>query len=274
MPHASPRFRHPYFDVPHPCVLGHRGAAGHAPENTIVSFRKALELGADMIESDVHATRDGVPVLMHDPHVERTTEGRGLVSSFLLKDLLALDAGYTFGPEGGDFPFRDQGIRVPTLEQALSEFPDARFNLELKQSSPSLAAEVVRLVASAHERVLLTASEGPAIQAIRTEVARQDVHPALGAGVPDVLAFIESAQQGSEPPPDVMALQIPTEFAGRPLITEPLLAHAHAHGIAVHAWTINDPEEMRELLSLGVDGLVSDFPERARARAHERRGAR
>ncbi|MFP8870024.1 MAG: glycerophosphodiester phosphodiesterase family protein, partial [Myxococcota bacterium] len=105
---------HPFFDVSTPVIIGHRGAADTAPENTLVSFERAVQIGAEVLESDIHATRDGVPVLLHDPNVDRTTNGTGLVSDLTLDELRQLDAGHHFaGPEheasGNPFPFRDQG---------------------------------------------------------------------------------------------------------------------------------------------------------------------
>ena len=129
--------RHPYFDVPRPTILGHRGAAGEAPENTLESFRLGLAQGADIIESDVHVTRDGVPVLIHDEAVDRTTDGCGRVAELDWDELQRLDAGYRFSPDGGSsFPFRGRGLRVPALEEAFRELPDVRLNLELKEGAP------------------------------------------------------------------------------------------------------------------------------------------
>lgn len=257
--------RHPYFDLPRPLVIGHRGAAGEAPENTLLSFERALALGAGILESDVHLTRDGVPVLLHDDRVERTTEGRGPVGELTLAELRRLDAGHRFSPDGGhSFPFRGLGLRVPTLAEAFRAFPGARFNLELKDGGAALAETVVALVREARREAttLLTAGEDAMMQALRAELARSGVEPAVGASTGDVLRFVRAAMQGLVPPPEPLALQIPAEFAGRPLVNRELLAYAHAHDVQVHVWTVNEPGEMKALLELGVDGLVTDFPGR------------
>ena len=109
--------RHPYLRVATPTVIGHRGAAGEAPENTLASFARALADGAAILESDVHLTRDGVPVLLHDDDVERThRRPRPRRASSTLAELQALDAGHHFSPDGGrTHPFRGRGLRVPTL---------------------------------------------------------------------------------------------------------------------------------------------------------------
>lgn len=254
---------HPFFEVPVPTVLGHRGAAGDAPENTLVSFARALEVGAHILESDVHVTADGVAVLAHDPRVDRICNGSGAIEDLPVAALQELDAGARFSPDGGaSFPFRDQGLVIPTLEAAFATFPEARFNLEVKHAGA--VAPTVELVEKfgRADITLLVAGETDIMASLRAELARRHVSPALSASVGDVLAFVQAALSGAAPDPGVMALQIPAEFAGGPLITPELVAHAHAHGVWIHAWTINEEAEMARLLDLGVDGLVTDFPER------------
>ncbi len=256
---------HPYFDVPIPIVIGHRGCAGEAPENTLVSFERALDQGAAILETDAHLTRDDVPVLMHDDDVGGSTEGAGRVSEVDLAELQQLDAGYRFSADGGrTHPYRDRGLRVPTLAQAFESFPEARFNIELKENLPGLVERTVAAVTHAGraDRTLLTAGDDTLMAELRGHVERCGANTALGACRGDVVAFIASAQAGSMPPPGVMALQVPAEFGGDPLVTPAFVEHAHAHDVHVHVWTINEPAEMRRLLALGVDGLVTDFPGR------------
>lgn len=259
---------HPFFDVSTPVIIGHRGAAGTAPENTLVSFARALEIGAEVLESDVHITRDGTPVLLHDPHVDRTTNGVGHVAEFSLAQLRELDAGHRFDSRGDDaFPYRNRDVRIPTLEEAFTAFPDARFNLEIKAPPPELVGRVIDLVDrfDRHERTLLTAGEDPIMNELRAERTRRGSRFAIGASLADILAVIQAAVGSGPVPQDVMALQIPDEFGGRPLVTSDLIDFARAHDIAVHVWTINEPETMQRLLDLGVDGLVTDYPERMAA---------
>jgi glycerophosphoryl diester phosphodiesterase len=266
---------HPYFDISKPIVLGHRGAAGVAPENTLVAFERGLELGAQVIESDVHLTRDGVPVLIHDESVDRTTDGRGPVAERSLAELHELDAGVHFTPdEGASYPFRNQGLRIPALEKAFELFPAARFNLEIKGTEPKLVSAVAELVRSRdrEELTLLTAGEDAVMANIRAELDRSGATPALGASLSDILEFIRAAQQAEAPASDSMALQIPAQFGGRPLITTELLEHCHAHGVQVHVWTINLESEIEALLDLGVDGIVTDFPGRMAKLVARRRG--
>ncbi|MEE8508745.1 MAG: glycerophosphodiester phosphodiesterase [Myxococcota bacterium] len=266
---------HPYFDVPTPTVLGHRGAAGTAPENTLLSFERGLALGADIVESDVHLTRDGIPVLIHDDAVDRTTDGSGRVADFDLAALGQLDAGYRFSLDDGEsFPFRGQKLRIPTLDEAFATFPRARFNLELKEDQPRLVERCLELL-KAHSResiTLLTAELDPVLDRVRSQCQRTGVAPALGASVRDIVAVIRSALENRPPDTDSMALQIPTEFGGRPLVTPQLVAHAHAHGIAIHVWTINETQEIAALVGQGVDGIVTDYPGRMAGWVAERGG--
>jgi glycerophosphoryl diester phosphodiesterase len=275
---------HPYFDLPAPLVLGHRGAAGAAPENTLLSFERAIELGAQIIESDVRATADDVPVLLHDGDLERITDGSGRVEDRTLAEVKELDAGYHFSIEdrgdpswlpGPDDHFRGRGLRIPTLAEAFESFPAARFNLEIKARSPVLIAEVVQLVREFDREALtlLTAGDDAIMEVLREELHRSGVNPAIGASVSDILGVVQSALEAAEPPGNAMALQIPPTFSGQPLVTTELIAHSHKYGIQIHVWTINDEAEMSRLLDLGVDGLVTDFPARAAALTARARGA-
>lgn len=254
---------HPFFDLPRPLVIGHRGCAGEVPENTLASFEAGLTAGAVLLETDVHLTRDGVPVLLHDDRVERTTDGSGRVAELDLDELQSLDAGHAF-ETGGEHPFRDRGLRIPTLAEALTRFPAARFNLELKEELPGIVERSVAAIrdADAAGRTLLTAESGALMREIHDVLDETGAPVARGASAPDVLAFVRAALDGAPPPAGPMALQVPAAFGGSPLVTEAFVQHAHHHGIQVHVWTVNEPAEMTRLLALGVDGLVTDFPGR------------
>jgi len=265
---------HPFFDLPTPLVIGHRGAAGEAPENTLASFSRGLADGATVLESDVHLTRDDVPVLIHDDDVARVTDGSGRVSELALRDLQRLDAGYRFSCDGGrSHPERGCGHRIPTLREVLEAFPAARLNLELKEDVPGMVERTLEIVCDANRlgQTLLTSADDALMRRLRAHVAELGVEPALGACTAEVADFARSAADGATPPAGPMALQIPPDFGGRPLVTRALVEHAHRHDVQVHVWTINEPTEMARLLDLGVDGLVSDHPARVAALAMSRR---
>jgi glycerophosphoryl diester phosphodiesterase len=255
---------HPFFELDHPIVIGHRGAAGEYPENTLVSFEAALAQGAAILESDVHITRDGVPILLHDPTLEATCGAPGAAADHSWPALRELDAGAGFRDAQGGQPFLGRGIRIASLAEAFERFPETRFNLEIKCPGEAVLRETLRLIErhGRADRTLLTAGEDPIMQGLRRAVAASRIRPALGASLGEILAVIASALRGAAMPRDVMALQIPAEFGGRPLVTRELLDHAHAHAVEVHVWTINDLAEIGLLLDLGVDGIVTDFPGR------------
>jgi glycerophosphoryl diester phosphodiesterase len=267
---------HPYFDLPTPIVIGHRGCAGEAPENTLPSFERALAQGAAILETDVHLTRDGVPVLLHDDRVDRVSDGRGPVREQTLAELRALDLGHRFSPDGGaSHPFRGRGVRIASLVEAFAACPGARFNLELKEDVPGLVERSLEVIAAAGREplTLVTAADDALMARLRREIEQRASGVAQGACAGDVLAFVRAALDGKPPPPGPMALQVPADFGGRPLVTRELVGHAHAHGVQVHVWTINERGEMERLLDLGVDGLVTDLPARMVALLRERGAA-
>lgn len=268
---------HPYFDVPVPIAIGHRGCAGEVPENTIASFERALDQGAQILESDVHLTGDGVPVLIHDPSCGRIAESSASVAETSLADLQRLDAGYRFSPDAGrTHPFRGRELRIPSLDEAFRALPGARFNLELKAEDTALVEACVGLVAE-HGReatTLLTSGDDQVMARLRARLDRHPIEIAQGASTGDVLDFIRTALAGGSPVAGPMALQIPPLFGGRPLVTPELVQHAHSHGVQVHVWTINDPEEMTQLLEIGVDGIITDYPGRLSRLLAERRTSR
>ena len=248
---------------PKPRVFGHRGAAGLAPENTLPSFALGLALGADVLELDVHATRDGAIVVIHDPTLERTTDGAGLVREHVLYDIQRLDAGFRFTRGAGDFSYRGQGICIPTLEAVFKQFPLAKCNIEVK-ADPPIVAQVVEIIRrfDAQHRVLLAAED----DSIMREIRRQAGDIATSFAAPEVADFIARVQGGTLGGyrPAGRALQIPARFGDIELVTADTIAAAHRCGLEMHVWTINERDEMDRLLALGVDGIMSDLPGIAR----------
>lgn len=248
-----------YFSAPRPRLFGHRGAAGVAPENTLPSFERAVADGAALLELDVHATRDGVVVVIHDPTLERTTDGSGSVRDFSFAELNRYDAGFHFG-SGASHPFRGRGVRIPALEELLEAFPTVPLNIEIKQADPPIEPLVVRLLADkqALDRVLLAAEDDTIMRRIRTSAPQVATSFSYG----EVREFFERCFSGElagyEPPG--LALQIPPRFGDIELVTAETVEVAHRLGLEMHVWTINDEAEMERLLALGVDGLMSDFP--------------
>ena len=255
---------HSFFDVPKPSVIGHRGCAGECPENTLLSFKTALSQGAHIIESDIQLSRDGVPILLHDPTLDRTTDGAGPAAAIDWCELEKLDAAYHHESVPGETGLRGQGVRIARLEEAFEAFPDARFNLEVKSDDPRAIAATLDLVEKfgRADRTLLAAGENPIMEALRSALLSHCVRPALGASIAEIVEAVKSAADGSSMPAGVTALQVPADFGGNPLVTRAFVDHAHAHGVEVHVWTINDLREIEALIGLGADGIITDYPGR------------
>ncbi len=251
----------PFFSLPRPRVFGHRGAAGLAPENTLASFSVARALGAPYLELDVHGTCDGEIVVLHDPLLDRTTDGSGPVRERRWAAVAALDAGFHFSVDGVRHPWRGQGVRVPRLAEVITAFPAACFNIEIKQREPAIvdATLAVLRAADALRRTLLAAEHHDIMLAIRA--AAGDA-VATGMSTADVLGFMDRLLRddwaGYTPPG--RALQVPAAHEGVEIVTAASVAAAHRAGLEVHVWTVNDAAEMTRLLDLGVDGLITDLP--------------
>lgn len=252
----------PYLDAPWPLLFAHRGGLGVAPENTLAAFRAAIDLGFRYLETDVHITRDGELVTIHDPTIDRTTDGQGPVRARSLAELRRFDAGFRFTADGGrTHPFRGQGLRVPTLEEVLALNPEVRVNIEIKERDPAVARALWEFIHHhrVHDRVLV-ASEHAAQTRIFRVLAGDRV--ATSAGAADLWRFFLAVRSGLgvRKRPAYDALQLPPSHGPLTVVTPRLVDAAHRHGLHVHVWTINDPGEVRRLLGLGVDAVMSDFP--------------
>lgn len=230
-----------------------------APENTLPSFRRALADGVDVFELDVHATRDGEIVVLHDPLLDRTTDASGPVADLTYAELSRRDAGYRFSPDGGvTYPFRGQGVRVPRLQDLVAEFPEMPLNIEIKVPGAAIVDTVVAIVRAARAPIVLAAEHDDIMQAIRRTAP--DLPTSLAAG--EVAAFIGALSAGDAPvlPAGAVALQIPPSFGDVTLVTRETVDAAHALGAEMHVWTINDPAEAARLLDLGCDAIMTDVP--------------
>jgi glycerophosphoryl diester phosphodiesterase len=244
-----------------------------APENTLAAFAAGLAAGAERLELDVHATADGEVVVIHDAMLERTTDGSGPVAALPLAALERLDAGYRFRAPDGTYPFRGRGLGVPTLAALLEAFPDTPLNIEVKQEEPPIVAAVLAVLdrAGARQRTLLAAEHAVIMDRIRA--AAPDVPTSFSAAeVADFLSRLRDGRLAGYRPPGI-ALQVPPSFGDVTIVSPESVAAAHALGLEVHVWTINDVPEMERLLDLGVDALMTDFPARAMA-VLRRRGLR
>ncbi len=245
-----------------PAVIAHQGGDGLRPGNTMLAFQNAWALGADVLEMDVHATRDGTPVVIHDERLDRTTDLAGYVKELDLETVRQADAAYWWPTPEGPFPFRGQGVGVPRLVDVLTEFPGARFSIDIKQVEPPIGDRLCETIegARARNRVLVSSVHAPAMADFRAAcpgVATSATHrEVLGFMLLHRLRLIALYQ------PAAHALQLPMTAWGLELITPRLLHDAARRGMHVDAWTINDVGEMARLSDMGVAGIITDYPDR------------
>jgi glycerophosphoryl diester phosphodiesterase len=253
-----------------PLLIAHRGGSGLMPENTLPAFLSAAERWqADMIELDVRATADGHCVVIHDATVDRTTNGTGTVSGMTLEELQQLDAGYHFTPDGGrNFPFRGQGIVVPTIQEVFSALPAMRITIEVKSADAQVPLfEAIneyratdRVIAAGERdayRTLFETYPGPKSASLEEAMPFFVMHKLLLARFGRLRADV---------------VQTCEVYRGRRILTRRLVRDFHRAGIAVHVWTINEVEDMERLLDWEVDGLVTDRPDRLAGVLHRRYG--
>jgi len=250
-----------FFEPPKPRAFGHRGSAGTHPENTLESFAAAVAAGARYLELDIHLTRDGQIVVSHDHDLFAATGRHALISELDGAELDGFDAGFAFKSAAGTFPFRDRGLRIPKLAEVLNSFPDRFFIVEIKQTKPSLVRQLLEVIdcAGMRRRVLIASEHQEPLSATRR--IAPDLPTNLSAL--EVGLFVQgmpSRMIGYQPPGD--AIQIPPEYGSFKLVTAESVAAAHQVGLEMHVWTVNLQSEMESMLSMGVDGIISDYPQR------------
>jgi glycerophosphoryl diester phosphodiesterase len=244
----------------HPRILyAHRGAAAELPENTLAAFSRAVEIGVDAIETDVHMTRDGHVVISHDPSAARMANVDARWVDLDLADARTFDLGWGHLAADGSRPHVGKGIRVCTLEEAIVELPAMRWNVDLKQARPSIVDPVLSLLRRlrAEDRVTLASFRLRTLLAVR----RRGFGGDTALSQPEVAALLVT--------PDPVWRRLP--FAGTaaqvPLAAGPIrldratfIERCHRLGLRVDFWTVNQPDEAARLLALGADGIMTDDP--------------
>lgn len=234
---------HPYLDVDGPIAFAHQGGAGEFPENTMRAFAQAVDLGFTHLETDVHATSDGVVVTFHDDDLDRVTDGSGAVSSLAWRDLQSLRV-------AGTDP-------IPRLEEVLETFPSSRVNLDPKDDH--VVEPLIELLARLDclERVCVCSFSDR-----RTRRIRDALGPDLcvGAGPRAVIRLVSGSLGLPLGAPDCQAAQVPVRMRGLTIVRPRFIEIAHRNDIAVHVWTVDAAGEMHRLLDLGVDGIMTDRP--------------
>jgi len=250
-------------DDPPVLVIAHQGGNQVRPDNTLAAFQYAAELGADVLEMDIHSTADGVLVVIHDDSVDRTTDGTGKVSEMTLDEIKALDAAYRWSPPEAPerFPYRGQGITIPTLEEVFQAFPEMRMTIEIKQADPPIGAAFCDLMRTYGmlDKVLVASFNSEAMKEFRA------VCPEAATSAPqdEVLTFyvLYRLGLGQAYTPAGQAFQVPEERFGLRVLTPRFVRAAHGRNLEVQAWTINAPEDMQRMIALGVDGIITDRPD-------------
>jgi glycerophosphoryl diester phosphodiesterase len=246
-----------------PEVIAHRGGDGQWPGETMRALREAAKLGADVLEMDVFLSRDGELMLMHDHEVERTTEGRGVVNELDSKYLQSLNAGHKWSPDGKCRPFENKSVRdpryrdlrVPRLAEVFDEFPRARMVIEMKKADRSPAAALSQMIRErgAADRVLVASFKGKFMDEFRRLSPEVATSFSLSKG--DLGRLISGRKLADGDAADPRAIQLPYQ-----LVTEEVVRRAHDRNIKIHAWTVNELDQMYLMWNRAVDGITTDYP--------------
>jgi glycerophosphoryl diester phosphodiesterase len=256
----------------------HQGGAKEGPSSTLFAMRQAVAAGADALELDVHLSKDGVLMVCHDATVDRTTDRTGAIADLTLDELRRLDNAYWWIPgtvvdhDHADDPALyvhrgkaadDPEFRIATLDEVLEAFPDTYLNFDIKQTAPTVVSYEQPLAEALQKADRAGSTIVASFNDLATERFREfapEIHTSLGTnGTAD---FFRAVRAGETPPttPGV-ALQVPRTFGDVVVVDEAFVTAAHAHGLAVHVWTIDDPQEMADLIAVGVDGVMTDRPQ-------------
>ena len=236
--------RHPYLRSPGPIPFAHRGGALDAPENTIEAFEESYALGYRWMETDVHLSADGVLVSFHDPDLDRVTDRSGRIADLTWEEIR------TASVEGSG--------TIPTMAELFERIPDARFNIDAKAAA-SLEPLVQLIIDNGYEDRACVGS----FFDNRLLKAQRLGGPGLctSAGSVAVVARrILPVQIARRLHPGAKALQVPARVRGLPFVDRSYVVRAHAEGIDVHVWTVDEPDEMHRLLDMDVDGIMTDRP--------------
>ena len=254
-----------YAGVTDVLVIAHQGGDGIFPGDTLYAFEHAVALGADVLEMDAHITKDGEIVLMHDEKVNRTTDGAGLIEDLTLAELKKLDGAYKWSIDGDKtFPFRGQGIQVPTLRELFEKFPNMRYLIEIKLTKNPIDKPFCNLIREYHmeEKVIVGSFHDEAMAQFRATCPEI----ATSGSTNEVTAYVILGKLflGGFVAPQYQSLQVPwekSESKGIPIMTARFIREAHAKNLHVEPWTVNDPELMRQYIEWGVDGIITDRPD-------------
>jgi len=246
-----------------PLVIAHRGGAGIAPENTLFAFKRSVELGVDILELDIRSTVDGELVVFHDATVNRTTDGTGVVAAMTFDEIKKLDAGFRWTNDGGKtFPFRGKDIKIPTLREVFEAFPAVKINIEPKHNMPSPVKPLCDLIKEFNrtDKVIVGTFQDEVLQDFRQTCKGV----ATSASPSEVSFFLAKYKLGlsASYSPEMQVLQIPEKLGSLQIVTEDYIKAAHERNLDIHVWTIDDIADMKRLIAIKVDGIMTNYPDR------------
>jgi glycerophosphoryl diester phosphodiesterase len=252
-----------FFDFNRVVAIAHRGGARLRPENTLLAFDHALALGVDGLECDVHLSRDGEVVVIHDATLDRTTDGSGEIEAHTADELARLDAGHHFGAAAGH-PYRGRAGGVPTLVEVLDRYREVPVVIEIKGRRPEVSEAVVEVVRGldAADRVFLAGFD----QGVLDEARRQAPEIVTSAAFDEARSLVAALRDGQRPGTgdhSFRLFQLPFRLDGREQFDAVVVRAAREAGFPVQAWIVDQPDDMRRLIGWGVTGLISDRPDLA-----------
>ncbi|MEZ5371712.1 MAG: glycerophosphodiester phosphodiesterase [Microthrixaceae bacterium] len=235
MPRTTDRKTHPYLEGPRPHAIAHRGGASEAPENTLAAFEHAARSNYRYLETDTHATADGVLVAFHDERLDRVTDRAGAIAELPYAEVAKA---------------RVEGRPIPLLEELLETFPTHRFNIDAKSDAAAAHLPALLRRMKALDRVCLASFDNDRLYRLRRDLGDK----VCSAASPREIGRWRAGVVGR----NFDVLQVPTTHKNVELVTAATVARAHKAGVPVHVWTIDEPAEIERLLDLGVDGIITD----------------
>ncbi len=257
----------PFFKGSKPLVMAHQGGEKLAPSNTMLAFHQAASMGVDALEFDLHITKDGKLVAIHDPTVDRTTNRKGKVVNYTLDELEKMDAGYRFQNLNGEYRYRGKGAQIPTVEEIFQAFPKMKMNIEIKDTNPpekidEMVHKLWTLIQKYNkEDDVLMASFDQKTNEKMEKVSNGRLSISGGQQEATRYVILQKLKLGNLYSPGANALQLPIEDKGLNLATSSLIRQAHQLGMEVHYWTIDDRKTMERLLDMGADGIITNRPD-------------
>ncbi|MHC0036187.1 glycerophosphodiester phosphodiesterase [Pseudoneobacillus sp. C159] len=261
------RPNHPFFNAERPLVIAHQGGELLAPSNTMVAFNQAVDMGVDVLEFDIHITKDGHLVTIHDPSVDRTTNGKGLIKDLTLKEIQELDAGYHFKDLNGKYSYRGKGAYIPSLDEVFQAFPDIKMVIEIKDDNPEdrieeISSKFWNLIQKyqKQDQVIVASFDQDILNKFKV-ISNGKV--ALSAGRDEIKKFIifKKLFLANLYEPNADVFQIPTKESMINLAAPSIIKEAKRRNVKIQYWTIDDKETMRTLLKNGADGIITNRPD-------------